>query len=145
MKDRSTGDFESVPYICTLLGCSLWTYYGIIRPDLLVATVNGFGIVVESIYIVIFLVFAPHKIKVLITYPYYCISSLFNLCDLFFIHVCQVRTAILVSVLDVGFLLIAILVTNSLYQGDVRSDMIGLIAAGLNIVMYASPLAAMVR
>ncbi|KAL2970486.1 hypothetical protein AAZX31_15G142600 [Glycine max] len=59
-KQGSTEDFSSLPYICTLLNCSLWTYYGIIKArEYLVATVNGFGIVVETIYVILFLIYAP--------------------------------------------------------------------------------------
>ncbi|KAF9622223.1 hypothetical protein IFM89_030081 [Coptis chinensis] len=120
VKHRSTEDFECLPYICTFLNSSLWTYYGTIKPGgLLVATVNGFGMVAEAIYIIIFLIFAPKKIKA--------------------------KTAILAGVLDVGFLLAAVLITGFMLEGDLRIDIIGLVSAGLNIVMYGSPLAAMVR
>ncbi|PON62024.1 SWEET sugar transporter [Parasponia andersonii] len=118
VKRRSTEDFESFPYICTLLSSSLWTYYGITKPGgLLVATVNGFGIVVEAIFVSLFLLYAPAKIRV--------------------------KTAILVGILDVGFLAAAILVTRLALEGDVRIDAIGFLGAGLNIIMYGSPLAAM--
>ncbi|KAG5076238.1 hypothetical protein JHK82_054933 [Glycine max] len=63
-KHESTEDFSSLPYICTLLNCSLWTYYGIIKArEYLVATVNGFGIVVETIYVILFLIYAPKGIR----------------------------------------------------------------------------------
>lgn len=65
IKHRSTEDFESLPYVCTLLNSSLWTYYGIIKPGAyLVATVNGFGIVVEIIYVSLFLIYAPVEKRV---------------------------------------------------------------------------------
>ncbi|CAK9165975.1 unnamed protein product [Ilex paraguariensis] len=63
--NRSTIEFESLPYICTLLNSSLWTYYGITKlGGLPVAIVNGFGIVVETVCIALFLTFAPEKMKV---------------------------------------------------------------------------------
>ncbi|KAL4291050.1 hypothetical protein GQ457_14G016110 [Hibiscus cannabinus] len=53
IKQGSTEDFESIPYVCTLLNSSLWTYYGITRPGAyIVATVNGFGILAEAVYVV---------------------------------------------------------------------------------------------
>ena len=62
VKNRSTEEFESLPYVCTLLNSSLWTYYGIIKEgEILVATVNGFGVVVEAIYVTLFLVYAPTR------------------------------------------------------------------------------------
>ncbi|EOY06556.1 hypothetical protein QUC31_016210 [Theobroma cacao] len=118
IKRQSTEDFESLPYICTLLNSSLWTYYGITKPGgLLVATVNGFGILVEAVYVVLFLIYAPKKMRV--------------------------KTGILVGILDVGFLAAAIVVTQLALTGETRIDAIGFMCAGLNIIMYGSPLAAM--
>uniref|UniRef100_A0A5B6ZE02 Bidirectional sugar transporter SWEET n=2 Tax=Davidia involucrata TaxID=16924 RepID=A0A5B6ZE02_DAVIN len=118
VKRRSTEEFESFPYICTLLSSSLWTYYGITKPGgLLVATVNGFGIIVETIYVAIFLIYAPSKMRA--------------------------KTSILVAILDVGLLAVAIVVTRLALRGDIRIDAIGFMCAALNIVMYGSPLAAM--
>lgn len=61
----STEEYESLPYICTLLNSSLWTYYGLIKPgEYLIATINGFGVVVEAVYVILFLIYAPKYIKV---------------------------------------------------------------------------------
>ena len=51
----------------------------------------------------------------------------------------------MVALLDVGFLAGVILITHFLLHGDTKIDVIGFLCAGLNIAMYASPLAAMVR
>ncbi|XP_050273923.1 bidirectional sugar transporter SWEET16-like isoform X2 [Quercus robur] len=118
VKHRSTEEFESFPYICTLLASALWTYYGITKAgSLLVATVNGFGVVVEIVYVTLFLVFAPPRTRA--------------------------KTGTLVALLDVGFLAGVILITHFLLHGDTKIDVIGFLCAGLNIAMYASPLAAM--
>ncbi|KAJ1407665.1 SWEET sugar transporter [Sesbania bispinosa] len=117
IKHRSTEEFSSFPYICTLLQSSLWTYYGIMKiEEYLVATVNGFGIVVETIYIILFLIYAPRKM----------------------------RTGILVGIMNVGVVGAAIIATQLALQGEARSGAVGIMAAGLNIVMYASPLVVMV-
>ncbi|XP_050239960.1 bidirectional sugar transporter SWEET17 isoform X2 [Quercus robur] len=118
IKHGSTEEFESLPYICTLLNSALWTYYGIIKPGaLLVATINGFGILVEAIFVTLFLIYAPAKSRA--------------------------KTAILFGILDVGFLSAAVLVTQLALQRETRIDAIGFLCAGLNIIMYGSPLAAM--
>ncbi|OAY27732.1 bidirectional sugar transporter SWEET17 [Manihot esculenta] len=118
VKHGSTEEFESLPYVCTLLNAALWTYYGIIKPGaFLVATVNGFGILVEIVYVTLFLIYAPLKMRA--------------------------KTWILLGLLDVGFPAAAILVTRLALQGQVRIDATGFMCAGLNIVMYGSPLAAM--
>lgn len=65
VKQRSTEEFESLPYVCTLLNSCLWTYYGIIKSgEILVATVNGFGAVVEVVYVTLFIVYAPPRFRV---------------------------------------------------------------------------------
>jgi hypothetical protein len=47
----------------------LWTYYGVTKAGgLLVATVNGFGAVVEIVYVTLFLVFAPPRMRVYVNY-----------------------------------------------------------------------------
>ncbi|RZB46780.1 Xyloglucan endotransglucosylase/hydrolase 2 isoform B [Glycine soja] len=114
-KHGSTEDFLSLPYICTLLNCSLWTYYGIIKArEYLVATVNGFGIVVETIYVILFLIYAPKGIRG--------------------------RTAILAVILDVAISAEAVATTQLALQGEARGGAVGVMGAGLNIVIYFSPL-----
>ncbi|KAI4378936.1 hypothetical protein MLD38_016353 [Melastoma candidum] len=118
VRTRSTEEFQSFPYVCTLLSSALWTYYGIIKAGAyLVATVNGFGIVAESVYVILFLVYAPQKSKI--------------------------NTAAMVGALDIGVLAGLILATGLGMKGDIRIDVVGFMCAGLNIVMYGSPLAAM--
>ncbi|KAL5713116.1 hypothetical protein ACHQM5_015224 [Ranunculus cassubicifolius] len=115
VNERSTGSFESLPYICTLLNTSLWTYYGIITPDgLLVATINGAGCVIEAIYVITFLIFAAKEIRV--------------------------RTAIRLSV-AVGFFVVVFFITSVMMQGELRIQLVGIISAILNVLMYSSPLA----
>ncbi|PHT98969.1 Bidirectional sugar transporter SWEET16, partial [Capsicum chinense] len=117
-KNRSIEDFDSLPYICTLLNSSLWTYYGIIKPgSYLVSTVNGFGVIVETVYIVMFLQFAHPKMR--------------N------------KTAILVGVLNVASLATILLLVQFLLYGKMRIKVIGFLTAGLNIIMYGSPLGVM--
>ncbi|KAL2922915.1 Bidirectional sugar transporter SWEET17 [Bienertia sinuspersici] len=118
IEHRSTENFESVPYICTLLNSSLWTYYGLVKPEILVSTINGFGVIVEMIYVILFLIFAPRRVKV--------------------------KTWILVGLLDVVFLTAAIVVPKLALQKTYQVDALGFICAGLNVVMYGSPLAAMI-
>lgn len=58
---------------------------------------------------------------------------------------CQAKIAVLVGILDAGFLAAAILVSRLAFQGEARIYAIGFLGALLNIIMYGSPLAAMVR
>ncbi|XP_074307230.1 bidirectional sugar transporter SWEET17 isoform X2 [Silene latifolia] len=117
VKHRSTESFESLPYICTLLNALLWTYYGIIKPELLVSTINGFGVVVEIVFVALFLIFAPRRMKI--------------------------KTAVLVGLLDIAFFAASVVVPKLALEGRQQVDALGFICAGLNVVMYGSPLAAM--
>ncbi|PIN02834.1 hypothetical protein CDL12_24646 [Handroanthus impetiginosus] len=119
VKNRSTEDFESIPYVVLLLNASQWTYYGIIKPVVLLVTFNGFGSLMMIIYLLIFLIFAPPKMKV--------------------------RTAALVLVVNVGFLLGVILVTSLAMSRQARINVTGTLCDCVTIISFASPLAAMVR
>ncbi|KAJ7955126.1 Bidirectional sugar transporter SWEET [Quillaja saponaria] len=55
----------------------------------------------------------------------------------------KIKTGILIGILDVGFFGAALIVSQLALERETRINAIGLMAAGLNIVMYGSPLAAM--
>ncbi|KAK8946438.1 Bidirectional sugar transporter SWEET16 [Platanthera zijinensis] len=117
VKKRSTEEFEPTAYIVTFLNSSLWVYYGLSKPDgLLVATVNGAGVILEAVYISLFLLYASRP-------------------DL------RVKTATLVAVVDIGLLLLVIGITSFGLPEGMRLAVIGGICVCLNILMYASPLA----
>ncbi|KAK9673157.1 hypothetical protein RND81_12G149900 [Saponaria officinalis] len=119
VRNRSTEEFESFPYVATLLSSSIWTYYGIIKPGaILVSTVNGFGALVQLVYVSLFLFFAPPSK--------------------------MATTAMFVGVVDVGCLGAILSISWFFLNVDMRITVIGLIGAALNIVMYGSPLAALV-
>ncbi|KAL0548402.1 hypothetical protein IC582_012851 [Cucumis melo] len=118
IRNKSTEEFESFPYVCTWLNSSLWTYYGIIKPGAyLVATINSFGVVVQSFFLGVFLIYAPSAMKA--------------------------KTGILVGILDIGMLTAAIVVSELVLEGEKRIEALGFVCAGLNIMMYASPLSIM--
>ena len=69
MIKKSTEDFKSLPYICTLLSTLQWTYYGLIKPGgLLISTVNGTGALMETVYVILFIIYAPKKTRASITF-----------------------------------------------------------------------------
>ncbi|MED6130300.1 hypothetical protein PIB30_000199 [Stylosanthes scabra] len=117
IKKRSTEEFSSVPYICTLLNSCLWTYYGLIKPgEYLVATVNAFGVFLQIIYMTIFVIYAPKQRKV---------------------H------AIVGVILDMVMLGALGAVTQLALEGVHRINAVGLMGAAFNILMYGSPVTAM--
>ncbi|XP_052190736.1 bidirectional sugar transporter SWEET1 [Diospyros lotus] len=117
--NKSTEQFSGVPYVMTLLNCLLSAWYGLpfVSPhNILVTTINGAGAVIESIYVLIFLIFAPKKEKgkilALLTFMLAVFSAV-ALISLFALH------------------------------GKHRTIFCGLAASVFSIIMYASPLSIM--
>ncbi|KAK1277692.1 Bidirectional sugar transporter SWEET16 [Acorus gramineus] len=120
VKKKSTENFKGIPYITTLLSTSLWTFYGLLKPGgLLVVTVNGVGSVLQAIYVILFLIYAPKDTRV--------------------------KLAKIVAILNIGCFGGVILVTLLVIHGSVRLVVIGVMCAVLTVGMYASPMAAMRR
>ncbi|MQL77328.1 hypothetical protein Taro_009738 [Colocasia esculenta] len=118
VRNRSTEDFDVLPYITALLSSSLWTYYGLTRPGrLLIATVDGVGILLESTYVILFLVFAsPER---------------------------RARAGKLVALMNVGVFGGILLVTQLAMRGSTRWDVIGFFCVCMCSFSYTSPLAIM--
>lgn len=116
IQNRSTEQFSGLPYVMTLLNCLLSAWYGLpfVSPNnLLVSTVNGTGAVIEGIYVLIFIAFAPRKEQKKIS-------------------------ALLLLVLTV-FAAVA-LVSMLALQGNERKLFCGIAATIFSIIMYGSPL-----
>lgn len=118
MKNKSTEDFKSLPYICTLLSTSLWTYYGLIKSGgLLISTINGAGAVLEAVYVILFIIYARKELKV--------------------------KTIMMVLLVDVVFFTAVFLVTFLALSHHVRLTVIGVLCVCLTLSMYGSPLVIM--
>ncbi|KAI5060231.1 hypothetical protein GOP47_0024651, partial [Adiantum capillus-veneris] len=118
-KKKSTGSFSGVPYLCSLANCLIWVFYGlpIITHNLiLVITINGFGVFMESLYLLVYVPFAQGKNKM------------------------KMLVIILIILVAYG---IIIVLTLTVLPIDKRALFVGTIAAVLNTAMYAAPLAAM--
>ena len=67
IKKKSSGSYSGVPYACTLGNCLLWVFYGlpiITQNNILVITINGFGVGLESLYLLIFILCSKGKVRV---------------------------------------------------------------------------------
>lgn len=116
---RSTEEFSGVPYNMTLLNCLLSAWYGLpfVSPNnLLVSTINGTGALIEAIYVLIFLMFAPKKVRAKMTGLLALVTSVF-------------ASVALISVLAL--------------HGQTRKLFCGSAATVFSICMYASPLSIM--
>nr|UJT76391.1 bidirectional sugar transporter SWEET1a [Hemerocallis fulva] len=119
IKNRSTEEFSGVPYNMTMLNCLLSAWYGLpfVSPNnLLVWTINGTGVLIEAIYVLIFLIFAPKKVR----------SRMMGLLAL-------------VSSVFISVALISVLALH----GQSRKVFCGLAATIFSICMYGSPLSIM--
>ena len=119
IRKKSTEDFSGVPYNMTMLNCLLSAWYGLpfVSPNnMLVWTINGTGAVIEAIYVLIFLIYAPKRMKARMISLLALISSLF-------------AAVALISVLAL--------------HGNSRKLFCGSAATIFSICMYASPLSIM--
>ncbi|KAI3756344.1 hypothetical protein L1987_56164 [Smallanthus sonchifolius] len=120
VKKRTVEQFSPVPYLATFVNCGIWVLYGLpfVHPNsLLVITINGAGLLIETVYLLLFLIYSDRKqrIKVL----------LIMLAELVFLGV------------------LALLVLTVAHTTKVRSNIVGSIAIVGNIMMYAAPLSVM--
>ncbi|KAL4273841.1 hypothetical protein GQ457_13G022210 [Hibiscus cannabinus] len=119
IKSNSTEQFSGVPYVMTLLNCLLSAWYGlpfVSKNNILVSTINGTGAVIESIYVIVFIIYAPKKEKAKILGLFAFVLTVFSavaLISLFALH------------------------------GNGRKLFCGLAATIFSIIMYASPLSIM--
>ncbi|XP_023521694.1 bidirectional sugar transporter SWEET4-like [Cucurbita pepo subsp. pepo] len=120
-KKKSVEQYSPMPYLATLMNCLVWTLYGMpmVHPNsLLVITINGIGIVIELVYIVLFLVYCngrKERVKVVLV--------------------------VLAEVVFVAFLTLLVLTLAHTYT--LRSTIVGSVCLVFNIMMYASPLTVM--
>ncbi|KAJ4964804.1 hypothetical protein NE237_016653 [Protea cynaroides] len=121
IRSKSTEEFSGIPYVMTLLNCLLATWYGlpfVSSNNILLSTVNGTGAVIESIYVMMFIIYAPKKVKAKI---------------------------LLLFTLVLAFFAVIALVSIVALDGHARTLFCGFASSIFSIVMYASPLAVMVR
>jgi solute carrier family 50 protein (sugar transporter) len=116
---KSTEQFSGIPYVMTLLNCLLSAWYGLpfVSPNnILVSTINGTGAIIELVYVMTFIIYAPRKEKGKIL-------------------------GLLAFVLGV-FSAVAFVSVFALH-GKSRKLLCGFTAAIFSIIMYASPLSIM--
>ncbi|XP_050222395.1 bidirectional sugar transporter SWEET1 [Mercurialis annua] len=116
IRSKSTEQFSGIPYVMTLLNCLLSAWYGlpfVSKNNLLVSTINGTGAVIETIYVLVFIIYATKKEKAKITGLFLLVLAIF-------------ATVALVSVFAL--------------HGNTRKLFCGFAATIFSIIMYASPL-----
>ncbi|KAF7098450.1 hypothetical protein CFC21_100192 [Triticum aestivum] len=119
-KAKDVEEFKPDPYLATLLNCMLWVFYGlpIVHPNsILVATINGIGLVIEGAYLIIFLIYSTNNKR------------------LKMLGVLATEAVFMVCVV-IGVLLGA-------HTHEKRSMIVGILCVIFGSIMYASPLTIM--
>ncbi|CAN6444496.1 unnamed protein product [Victoria cruziana] len=120
IKNGAVEDFSAVPYLATMLNCLLWVTYGLpmVHPhSLLVITINGTGIVVESIYLTLYLIYATSQQRV---------------------------KAIMILLGELAFWAVVLYITLGVFQTyERRSTFVGTLCIIFCTFMYAAPLSIM--
>ncbi|CAM0952293.1 unnamed protein product [Alopecurus aequalis] len=63
-RKKSTEGFSCVPYVVALFSCALWILYALVKTNSSpLLTINAFGCVVETAYILLYLVYAPRPAR----------------------------------------------------------------------------------
>ncbi|XP_073003476.1 bidirectional sugar transporter SWEET14-like [Typha latifolia] len=114
-RKKSTQDFQSVPYIVALFSAMLWIYYALVKTDsALLISINSVGCFIETIYIIIYLIYSPRKARITT------LASLF--------------------ILNVVVFSLIILFTLLLATGSDREKILGWICVGFSVCVFAAPL-----
>ncbi|XP_060204163.1 bidirectional sugar transporter N3-like [Lycium barbarum] len=114
-KKKSTEGYQSIPYVVALFSSMLWIYYAFLKTNTtLLITINSFGVFIETIYVGVYLFYAPKKSRV------------------------QTVKMLLLSVVG-GFGAI-ILVTQFLFKGAVRGQVVGWICLVFSLCVFVAPL-----
>ncbi|CAL5433476.1 unnamed protein product [Camellia sinensis] len=119
-KKGSVEQYSAAPYLATLINCGLWVLYGLpmVHPhSLLVITINGSGLVIELVYLLLFLTYTDRKKRL------------------------RVLLIILGEFVVLGAL--GVLVMTLAHTTKLRSLIVGSVAMLGNVMMYASPLSVM--
>ncbi|KAE8717783.1 Cyclophilin 38 isoform 1 [Hibiscus syriacus] len=65
-KKKAVEEFQPYPYLCTVMNCVIWMFYGlpIVKKDnILVLTINSVGLVIELLYLTVYVVYANDRKK----------------------------------------------------------------------------------
>ncbi|ONK77847.1 uncharacterized protein A4U43_C02F11360 [Asparagus officinalis] len=114
-RKKSTEGFQSIPYIVALFSAMLWIYYALIKTESeFLLTINGLGCIIETIYIIIYLIYAPKEAKV--------------------------STVKLLLLLNVGIFGLIVLVSLVFAKGADRVTSLGWMCVGFSVLVFVAPL-----
>ncbi|XP_042387498.1 bidirectional sugar transporter SWEET12-like [Zingiber officinale] len=113
-KNKSTESFDSFPYVVVLFSATMWVYYGILTLDVLLLTINICACVVQVIFLIMFLYYAPSKSRV--------------------------YTMKLILLINLGIFGSLLLISNLFIKESKRDQITGGICASLAVAVFIAPL-----
>lgn len=114
-KKKTTEGYQSIPYIVALFSAMLWIYYAFLKSNtILLITINTFGCFIETIYIGFYLFYAPKEARI--------------------------QTIKLLLLLVVGGSGAIVVVTQFLFEGAVRAQIVGWICLVFSLCVFVAPL-----
>ncbi|CDP03543.1 unnamed protein product [Coffea canephora] len=119
-KKKSTQGFQAVPYSVALFSAMLYLYYAYLKKNgIILATINSGGCAIETIYLVLFMIYATKDAKM--------------------------RTAKLLVIFNVGAYALIVASTFLLSQGHRRVALVGWICSVFSVCVFAAPLSIMMK
>ncbi|OWM87204.1 bidirectional sugar transporter NEC1-like [Punica granatum] len=116
---KSTEGFHSIPYSMALFSAMLLLYYAFLKVKgaFLLVTINCIGFAIESVYLLIFMIYASKKAKI--------------------------QSGKLLLGLNVGAYGLIVVLTHLLTEGPQRITVVGWICAFFSVIVFAAPLSIM--
>ncbi|XP_020675146.2 bidirectional sugar transporter SWEET14-like [Dendrobium catenatum] len=116
-RKKSTGSFQSTPYVVALSSAMLWLYYAFLNHNVLLLTINTCTCALESVYIAIYLFYASKKIRL--------------------------STVKMIFFFNVGLFGSVLLITLGFLNERKRSEITGWICASFAVAVFVAPLSIM--
>ncbi|XP_059664055.1 bidirectional sugar transporter SWEET9-like [Cornus florida] len=115
-KKKSTEGFQSLPYVIGLFSAMLLIYYAFLKSSstILLITINSFGCLIETTYILLYIFYAPKKTRIQ-----------------------TIKLFISLNVVGFGLLL---LLTQFLAKGLTRLKIVGMICLVFSLCVFVAPL-----
>ncbi|MCL7044712.1 hypothetical protein MKW94_009767 [Papaver nudicaule] len=114
-KKKETGGFKSTPYLFALCSAMFWIYYAFLKTDaILLITINTAGCVMETIYITMFLIYAPKNARI--------------------------KTMRILGLLNFGLFSLILILTMMLAKRLTRLTIVGWVCVAFSACVFAAPL-----
>ncbi|KAK4482604.1 hypothetical protein RD792_009768 [Penstemon davidsonii] len=117
-KKKSSEGFHAIPYSVAFFSASLLLYYAFLKKnEYMIISINGFGCFIETIYLLMYLIYAPKKNKI--------------------------STVKLITIFNGGGLGLLMVVSLLVVHGTKRVSLVGWVCAIINVAVFAAPLSIM--